>query len=136
MKQNAEQSIIDAKYPKNTVIYVTKFAFLVLFFLSLLFGRADIKNSLHIISYVLWFGSGFCLSVIAFGYTYYAWTLDAKNFTDWYANQKLFIWQSAWVYLFPEFNVFRLWLNRLIDPLGVLAGVATVFVTLFIMVSS
>jgi len=119
-------------------IRATKIMLSILVFLflgkTLFFNRLLPQNS-SFVDYVLWFGFGICISIISAGYSYHAWIMDNKRFMDWYASQKLYPWQGASVYLYPEFDTFRLWINRVFGPLGFLLGFVLVCVTLFIAIS-
>jgi hypothetical protein len=123
-----------SKYPVNKFIRAIKITFSVLIVLDC--GKFLFFRSLYIIDSIFWLSIGICLSIISVVYTYFAWRLDAKDFRDWYAKQKLYSWQAAWVYTLPELDVFRLWANRLFTPLGFLLGIAIVFITLFLIVAA
>lgn len=130
---------MDYKPSTNLFLLTTKISWFILLFLflgiNLFFRHTEIV--LSVINYAFWLGSGIFLSIIAIGYSYYAWILNAKSFRDWYAKQKLYSWQAAWVDILPdEYLVFMLWVNRLIDPLGIFLGISIVLITLSVAFSS
>jgi len=87
-----------------------------------------------IYDYIILFGFGICISIMGIGYSYFAWTKNAKDYVEWFFEQavKKIQWQ---VELMSNNPGFSLWLARLIAPFIALIGIALMGYISFLTVS-
>ena len=78
-----------------------------------------------IYDYIILFGFGVCISIMGIGYSYFAWTRNAKDYVEWFLEQsiKKMKWQ---VELMSSHPVYALWQARLIAPFAALFGIALI----------
>ena len=78
-----------------------------------------------IYDYFIWIGFGICISIIGIGYSYSAWTKNAKDYVEWFLD--LSVKKTQWqVELMSNNPGFSLWLARLIAPFIALFGIALI----------
>ncbi len=86
---------------------------------------------------MIFLGLGLSLSVVQAQYSYQAWSLDSRDFTEWYFSQSILPlgenWLRKWYARFPEGHLRSL--CRLTCPIGFLAGVAMVGVGLMVILA-
>jgi len=81
-----------------------------------------------IFDYIYILGLGICVSILGTSYAYYAWTLSAKEYSEWNAvQQKNFEnWLGRTDSIFPADSTI-LWSSRIAGPVGALMGIAKAF---------
>jgi hypothetical protein len=118
-----------AKYPKNKVLLVTEYSYLVLFAL-LLVSKGFLPDAgggwsdPPIFDYLFLVGCGVCFLIISVIQSYFAWTLNAKEYHEWNYSQIIIgkKWAQKFGRLYPDWYV--LWSNRIIGPFIALIVVA------------
>ncbi len=115
---------------------VAGFSFLILFILFALTESRlpDAGGGWHnppIYDYVFILGFGICCSVLCIGYTYYAWTLNADDFTEWIKKQTLMSKKQLERKESDFARGYTYWFFRLVTPIGALFGIAMIASMLF-----
>jgi len=124
------------KYPINRPLRAAGIGYFVLFILFII-AKSYLPegeggwSTPPIFDYVYLFGTGICLSIITITYTYYSWTLNAKEHMEWLESQQIVNprWGIRWFKKHPE--TYALWSMRLISPIGALVGVLLIGFMLF-----
>ncbi len=110
---------------------VAGFSFFILF---ILFAIADSRlpdagggwHNPPIYDYVFMLGFGVCWSVLCIGYTYYAWTLNVDNFTEWIKRQTLMSKKQLQRQESEFARGYTYWFFRFVTPIGALFGIAII----------
>ena len=124
------------KLPRNKPMLVAGFSFLILF---TLFAIADSRlpdagggwHNPPIYDYVFMLGFGVCWSVLCIGYTYYAWTLNVDDFTEWIKKQTLMSKKQLQRQESDFARGYTHWFFRFVTPIGALFGIAMIASMLF-----
>jgi hypothetical protein len=119
------------KYPRNKILLLTQYSYIGLFALFLL-SKALLPDTgggwsePPIFDFLFFFSSGVCLTFSCIILTYYSWTLNAKEFSEWTISQLIIgkEWRRKYGNPFPDWYV--LWSNRILDPVGILFGIVVV----------
>jgi hypothetical protein len=119
------------RYPRNKPMIIAGFSFYILFA-----AFAIVKSRLPdagggwsnppIFDYMFILGFGICWSVLCIGYTYYAWTLNADDFSTWIKYQTF---MSKKRIERPESDFARTythWFFRFVSPIGALLGITII----------
>jgi hypothetical protein len=122
--------MISTKYSRNKLIIFASYSSLVLFVL-LLITKIFLPNAgggwskPPIFDYIYLFGIGICFSILGIGYTYYSWTLKAKEYSEWAAVQQnnFESWLERTDSIFPTDSTL-LWSSRIAGPFWALIGIA------------
>ena len=87
-----------------------------------------------IYDYFIWLGLSVCISTIGIGYSYSAWTKNAKDYVEWFMNLsvKNTRWQAELMSNNPELSV---WLARIFAPFMSLFGIVLIGYISFLIVS-
>jgi hypothetical protein len=77
-----------------------------------------------IFDYFYIFGIGICFSILSIGYSYYSWTLSAKEYSEWFAvqNNNFENWLGRTDSVFPSDST-TIWSSRISGPIGALIGI-------------
>ncbi len=120
-----------AKYPRNKPMIVAGVSFYALFILlivlkSRLPDAAGGWSDPPIYDYILLLGFGICISVLCIGYTYYAWTLDAEDFSEWIKCQTFMRKKQAQKPVGDFARAYTHWAFRFITPTVALLGIVMI----------
>jgi len=123
------------KHPRSEILSLAWFGYLILF--GLLILTKSLMTQGHggwseppILDYILLFGFGICLFSMGSLNAYFAWTKNAQDYVEWFAEQSFEKnhWQSE---LMKRQSTYSLWSARLVAPLLALAGVGLIGFTVF-----
>ena len=123
------------KFTRSKILSWTWYGYLILFGLLIL-AKSLMKQG-HggwseppILDYILVFGFGICLFIMGSVSAYFAWTNNAQDYVEWFAEQSFEKnhWQSE---LMKRQSTYSLWSARLVAPLLALAGVGLIGFTVF-----
>ena len=83
-----------------------------------------------ILDYILVFGLGICLFMMGSVNAYFAWTNNAQDYVEWFAEQSSAKkhWQTE---LMQRQSTYSLWSARLVAPLLALTGIGLIGFTVF-----
>ncbi len=140
-KKEPDSTEIYPKYPRNKILLVTQFIPLFIFALLLISkvilpdaddGWSDppFLDSLSLL------GFGVCFSTYSIIQSYYAWTLDAKQYFEWNSCQTIIGNKWARLYGLPFIDGYVFWSTRLLAPMGVLAGIMVFGIAALMILSS
>jgi hypothetical protein len=129
------------KYPKNRILLVTEYSYLALFAILLL-SKGFLPDAgggwsdPPIFDYLFLSGCGMCFFIISAIQSYYAWTLNAKEYYEWNYSQIIIgkKWAQKYGRLYPDWYV--LWSSRIIGPFAALIGGAIFSFVVFEIMSS
>jgi len=113
------------------------FALFILFMISKIYIPYAIEewSEPPIIDLLFFLGTGICISIITFGFTYYSWKLDANEYIEWYKTQQRI--GSDWIKIWKNYSEsYVLWSTRLISPLFFLIGITLTGIILVAIFSS
>ena len=121
---------------RNKPMLVASFSFIVLFILFAITESRlpDAGGGWHnppIYDYVFIVSFGICWSVLCIGYTYYAWTLNANDFTEWIKKQTLMSKKQLQREESDFARGYTHWFFRFITPIGALFGITLIGFMLF-----
>ena len=127
---------IQTKTPRNKPMLIAGFSFIILF---ILFAIADSRlpdagggwHNPPIYDYLFMLGFGVCLLVLCVGYTYFTWTLNAEDFTEWVKKQTLMSKKQLQRQESDFARGYTHWSFRFIAPIGALFGIILIGSMLF-----
>ena len=129
--------MISTKYSRNKIMAIAGYTSFVLFVLliitkSLLPDAGGGLSDPLIFEYLYLLGMGICFSILSIGYSYYSWTLSAKEFSEWFAVQNNNF--ENWLVRTDSFpsDTTLLSSSRFAGPVGGLMGVT---ITVFMLVA-
>ena len=126
-------------HSRNKIMSLAGYGYLVLFAL-LIVSKSFVPQGSGgwsdppLYDYIFLLGFGICISIMGIGYSYFAWTKNAKDYVEWFLDQsiKKTQWQVELMSSNPGFSV---WLARLIAPFISLFGIVLIGYISFLTVS-
>jgi hypothetical protein len=124
---------------RDKIMLLAGYSYIVLFVLlfvvkSLIPQGQDGWSDPPIYDYFIWLGLGVCISIIGIGYSYSAWTKNAKNYVEWFLD--LSVKKTQWqVELMTNNPKLSLWLARIFAPFISLFGIGLIGYISFLIVS-
>lgn len=139
-KKEPDSTEIHPKYPRNKILLVTQliplFIFALLFISKVILPDADGGwSDPPVLDVFPFLGVGVCISIFCIIHSYYAWTLDAKQYFEWSYSQTIVGKKWARVYGQPFIDGYVLWSTRIMAPMGVLFGIMVSGFSVFMIIS-